>query len=98
VEGSLPLLLDFLTVFFIVAGCVLLWLNLRPRRGDVFITPAEKSPRPAPSREIPLPSHSLPLDPHGHGETNVTQGTLIETRQGNTWPPDQSLGETHPPR
>jgi hypothetical protein len=31
VEGSLPLLLDFLTVFFIVAGCVLLWLNLRAR-------------------------------------------------------------------
>ena len=92
-EGSLPLLLDFLTVFFIVAGCVLLWLNLRPRRGDVFITPAEKRPLPAPPREIPLPSHSL--DPHGHGETKVTQGTLIETRQGNTWPP---LGETHPPR
>ena len=94
----MPLLLDFLTVFFIVAGCVLLWSNFRPRRGDVLITPAERRPPQAPSREIPLPSHSLPLDPHGHGETNVTQGTLIETRQGNTWPLDQSLGETHQPR
>ena len=29
---SLPILLDILTVFFIVGGCALLWLNLRPRR------------------------------------------------------------------
>ena len=26
----MPLLLDFLTVFFIVTGCVLLWLNFPP--------------------------------------------------------------------
>ena len=62
----MPLLLDFLTVFFIVTGCVLLWLNLRPGRADVFITPLEERPRRAPSRDIPMPSHSLPLDNKSH--------------------------------
>lgn len=34
----MPLLLDFLTVFFLVAGGALLWLNLRPQRPRVVIT------------------------------------------------------------
>jgi hypothetical protein len=73
VERLTPLLLDFLTVFFIVAGFFLLWLNLRPRRADVVITPVEQRPGPAPTREIPMPSHSLPFDPHQHGEAKTTR-------------------------
>ena len=38
VAVSLPILLDILTVFFIVGGCALLWLNLRPRRPHNVIT------------------------------------------------------------
>jgi hypothetical protein len=36
----IPVLLDLLTIFFVVAGVVLLWLNLRVwRRNRVVITP-----------------------------------------------------------
>jgi hypothetical protein len=37
----MPMLLDFLTLFFIVAGCLLLWLNVRPRRSNVILTKSE---------------------------------------------------------
>jgi hypothetical protein len=37
----LPALLDLLTVFFIAAGCALLWLNLRPRPPHIVITKAD---------------------------------------------------------
>jgi hypothetical protein len=37
----IPMLLDFLTLFFIVAGCLLLWLNVRPRRSNVILTNSE---------------------------------------------------------
>jgi hypothetical protein len=37
-EMSVPVLLDALTVFFLVAGSVLLWINLRRRAGDVITT------------------------------------------------------------
>jgi hypothetical protein len=37
-----PFLLDLLTLFFIIAGMVLLWLNLRAcHRSKVIITPEE---------------------------------------------------------
>src|SRR5260370_17757549 len=36
-KTMIPMLLDFLTLFFIVAGCLLLWLNVRPRRPTVFL-------------------------------------------------------------
>ena len=52
----LPFLLDFLTVFFIVAGCALLWLNLRPKRPIAVTTAGPQST----STERP-PSHSHPL-------------------------------------
>jgi hypothetical protein len=35
------MLLDFLTLFFIVAGCLLLWLNVRPRWSNVILTKSE---------------------------------------------------------
>jgi hypothetical protein len=35
------MLFDILTVVLLVAGCLLLWLNLRPRRRDVLVTPKE---------------------------------------------------------
>jgi len=44
------MLLDFLTVFFIVAGCALLWLNLRPRRPRIVKNDAQQPP---PTRHIP---------------------------------------------
>jgi hypothetical protein len=38
----IPFLLDLLTLFFIIAGMALLWLNLRAcLRGKVIITPDE---------------------------------------------------------
>ncbi len=46
------MLLDFLTVFFIVAGCALLWLNLRPSRPRI-VTKTEDAHRSAPTRHIP---------------------------------------------
>jgi len=33
-----PMLFDILTVLLLVAGCLLLWLNLMPRFGDVLLT------------------------------------------------------------
>jgi len=42
-----PMLFDILTVFLLVAGCMLLWLNLRPRRRDVNRSPKETSDRAA---------------------------------------------------
>ncbi len=46
------MLLDFLTVFFIVAGSALLWLNLRPRRPRI-VTKTDDAHRSAPTRPIP---------------------------------------------
>jgi drug/metabolite transporter superfamily protein YnfA len=34
----IPIVLDFITIFCLVGGCFLLWLNLRPRRRDIIIT------------------------------------------------------------
>jgi hypothetical protein len=45
------MLLDFLTLFFIVAGCWLLWLNLRPRRSNVILTNSEDYHPPSRSRD-----------------------------------------------
>ena len=38
-----PILFDILTVVLFVGGCLLLWLNLRPRGRDVLLTPKEKT-------------------------------------------------------
>jgi hypothetical protein len=46
--------LDFLTVFFIVAGCALLWLNLRPRRPRIVTTKADQANQSAPTPHIPI--------------------------------------------
>ena len=49
----IPILLDFITVFCLVGGCFLLWLNLRPRRDQVIIAKSEPlSRRPKPSAAI----------------------------------------------
>ena len=42
------MLLDFLTVFFI-AGCALLWLNLRRRRPRIIITKTDDAHQQRPS-------------------------------------------------
>ena len=47
----IPMLLDFLTLFFIVAGCLLLWLNVRPRRSNVILTKSEDYYPPSPSQD-----------------------------------------------
>jgi hypothetical protein len=36
-----PMLFDIVTVGLFVGGCLLLWLNLRPRGRDVLLTPKE---------------------------------------------------------
>ena len=47
------MLLDFLTVFFIVSGCALLWLNLRRRRPRIIITKTDDAHQSAPTGHIP---------------------------------------------
>ena len=42
-DRLMPMLLDLITIFCLVGGCVLLWFNLRPRRSDVIITPVANS-------------------------------------------------------
>ena len=42
----IPMLLDFITVFCLVGGCLLLLLNLRPRRDQVIIAKPEPGARP----------------------------------------------------
>jgi hypothetical protein len=47
------MLLDFITVFCLVGGCLLLWLNLRPRRDQVIIAKSKPvARRPKLSVEI----------------------------------------------
>jgi hypothetical protein len=47
------MLLDFLTVFFIVAGLALLWLNLQPGRPRIVITTTENGHQSAPTQHAP---------------------------------------------
>ena len=47
----IPMLLDFLTLFFIVAGCLLLWLNVRPRQSNVILTNSEDYHPPSPYQD-----------------------------------------------
>jgi hypothetical protein len=46
------MLLDLLTVFFIVAGCALLWLNLRPKAPRIVLTKTD-DPHQSTSTEHP---------------------------------------------
>src|SRR5258707_11102349 len=59
-----PMFFDILTVLFLVAGCMLVWLNIRPRNQDVIIT--QKAPSDLyPEREF---SGQEPPDlPAGYG-------------------------------
>jgi hypothetical protein len=57
----LAVLLDFLTVFFAVAGCALLWLNLRPRRPRIVITKTDDAHQSAPTRHVPNDARILAL-------------------------------------
>jgi hypothetical protein len=41
----IPMLLDFITVFCLVGGCLLLWLNLRPRRDQAIIAKSKPAAR-----------------------------------------------------
>jgi hypothetical protein len=50
---NLPVLLDFLTVFFIVAGCALLWLNLRRRRPRVVVTKTDDAHQSVSTPHLP---------------------------------------------
>jgi hypothetical protein len=47
------MLLDFLTVFFIVSGCALLWLNLRRRQSRIVLTKTDDAHQSAPTGYIP---------------------------------------------
>ena len=46
------MLLDFLTVFFIVAGCALLWLNLRRRRPRIILQKTDDAHQSAATRHF----------------------------------------------
>jgi hypothetical protein len=50
------MLLDFLTIFFLVAGVLLLWLNIRRRAGDVILTQSDEKD----------PSVAKDVDPEPH--------------------------------
>jgi hypothetical protein len=60
-----------MTAFFLVAGCLLLWWNLRKSQ-DVIITPVRKPALRTRSRDIPMPSLSL-LDPQRGRGPNLSQ-------------------------
>ena len=47
----MSMLLDLLTLFFLVAGCTVLWLNLRRRR--IVITKTDDAHQSVPARHIP---------------------------------------------
>jgi hypothetical protein len=53
------MLLDFLTIFFIVAGGALLWLNLRPRRPHIAVTKEDDPTRLASTEHPPAKPHPL---------------------------------------
>jgi hypothetical protein len=38
---TVPIFLDFITVFCLVAGCLLLWFDLRSSARDVILTKAD---------------------------------------------------------
>jgi hypothetical protein len=48
----IPMLLDFITVFCLVGGCLLLWLNLRPRRDQVIMAKSKPSARRPPKPRV----------------------------------------------
>jgi hypothetical protein len=56
------MLLDILTVFFIVAGCLLLWFNMRPKPSHVVLKNSEdKNHQSMPSPQIQDDTTEHPL-------------------------------------
>jgi hypothetical protein len=53
------MLLDLLTVFFVVAGCTLLWLNLRPKAPPIAITKTDGPHQSTSTEHSPAKSHPL---------------------------------------
>jgi hypothetical protein len=51
------MLLDVLTIFFLVAGALLLWQNIRRRSGEVIVTRSDES-------NLPVASEVDPEQPH----------------------------------
>jgi hypothetical protein len=49
----IPIVLDFITIFCLVGGCFLLWLNLRPRRRDIIITRVHERDQSKPPGQDP---------------------------------------------
>jgi hypothetical protein len=76
------MLLDILTVFFIVAGCVLLWLNLRPKRPRIALAKTDdfypQSDLPVSGPTPPGPHQSAPSP---HGLHNTEKHPLIDVLQ-----------------
>ena len=50
----IPMFLDFITVFCLVGGCLLLWLNLRPRRDQVIMAKSKPSARRPPKPRVDI--------------------------------------------
>jgi hypothetical protein len=71
------MLLDLVTIFFIVAGCALLWLNLRPKAPRSAITKTD-------GRHLSASTEHLPAKPHPLLENfNATYPRPIEATQSH---------------
>lgn len=55
---KLPMLFDMLTVVLLVGGCLLLWLNLRPRNDDVLPTAEDRVDSEAQEKVDPVAGRS----------------------------------------
>ena len=95
------MLLDFLTVFFIVAGCALLWLNLRGRRSRIVLTKTDDAHQSAPAWHNPddteiraLLAALKPPSIRGPGQpgsrrrqrTSTSAGAELRDRGSSLWP------------
>jgi len=83
--------LDFLTVFFIVAGCALLWLNLRPRGPRIVITKADHQSAPTPhipdDAEIRVLIAALnPPAPEARPSPEAQEAHALAKRIAEGWP------------
>ncbi|WP_377829619.1 hypothetical protein ACFKHW_08260 [Bradyrhizobium lupini] len=59
----IPLLLNFLAVFFIIAGAVLLWINLRAsRRSRIHLAPEKPAEQTGPEQAVPELTRSTDIN------------------------------------
>ncbi|WP_369722002.1 hypothetical protein AB8Z38_34525 [Bradyrhizobium sp. LLZ17] len=63
ISSMIPLLLNFLTVFFIIAGAVLLWINSRAsRRSRIHLAPEKPAEQTEPEQAVPELTRSTDIN------------------------------------